>query len=578
MVALWAAWSAAETRIERLVMPGPLVASHAKYENQCERCHKLLSKSAQTRLCRDCHEEIDSDIQRKQGFHGRIADIENSDCRQCHSDHKGRDADIVMLDEGTFEHQRTDFAFEGVHRQAACESCHKAGTSHRDARHACHDCHRDDDVHKDKLGKKCEECHTARAWLDARDKFDHAKTRFALENKHRDVACASCHPAQQYRDIPRDCHACHKLNDVHAGRYGQACDKCHEARGWKELKFDHDKDTDFRLGGRHREVACNACHSGDLYKDKLASDCLSCHRKDDQHDKRNGSKCETCHDSQGWDHVRFRHDVDTQFPLRGRHVDVDCNACHRSGESAAKTARECVACHRDDDRHHGDFGRKCQQCHRVESWQVVKFNHDTDTHFPLRGKHASSACQKCHDSSDYKKVAGKACSDCHREDDPHREQLGQQCANCHAESGWRQARFDHDLTRFPLIGMHSTALCASCHASRAYKDAGRACSECHAKDDVHTARLGADCAQCHNPNDWSLWQFDHDKRTHYRLEGAHQGLSCVACHTTPADGPIKLAHDCHSCHEADDAHNGAFGKACQDCHDTRTFKEATVRR
>lgn len=575
---LWLAQSAADTRIERLVMPGPLVASHAKYENQCERCHELLSKQAQTRLCRDCHDAIESDIERKQGFHGRIADIDHTDCRQCHSDHKGRDADIVLLDKGTFQHTRTDFELEGAHRQAACESCHKAGKARRDAPHDCHSCHKDDDVHKGKLGDKCADCHDARAWLDAREKFDHAKTRFPLEDKHREVACASCHPAQQYRDIPRDCHACHKLNDAHAGRYGEKCEKCHDQQGWKNVKFDHDKDTKFRLEGQHHEVACDACHSARLYDDKLATDCLSCHRKDDQHAGRNGDKCANCHDTSAWDHIRFKHDVDTKYPLRGRHAQVDCNACHRQGQAPEQAPTQCIGCHESDDRHHGDFGRKCERCHRVESWQVLKFNHDTDTKYPLRGRHATTACQGCHGSEGYARKPGKLCSDCHAEHDPHKGQLGKDCAQCHDESSWRQARFDHDLTGFPLIGMHSTASCASCHASHAYKDAGKQCNDCHHDKDVHQARLGPDCASCHNPNDWKLWQFDHDKRTKYRLEGAHQGLSCVACHTTAVSGRIELPHECHSCHDNDDVHNGAFGKSCTDCHDTRTWKDANVRR
>lgn len=574
----WVGVSVADTRIERLVMPGPLAQSHARYENECERCHELFSKSAQTRLCRDCHEDIDADIKARRGMHGRITDIDTTECRACHTDHVGRDADIVQLDEGTFQHTRTDFELSGAHSRLPCEACHAAGKPRRDAPHDCHACHEKQDAHQGKLGERCEKCHDTGTWTAAREKFDHAKTRFPLRDKHADASCASCHPAQRYRDVPRDCHACHTLNDVHAGRYGDKCDKCHRESDWKKLAFDHDRDTKFRLEGRHRDTACDACHTGRLYEDKLAGDCQSCHRKDDQHAGRNGTNCGDCHASADWSKVRFDHDKDTRFGLGGRHAAVDCNACHAAGGAAREAPRNCFGCHRKDDHHHGDFGQKCANCHRVESWQVLNFNHDRDTKYPLLGRHAMTACDGCHTEGSYAKKLGTACADCHGKADPHKEQLGRDCGHCHAPEGWKPARFDHDLTRFPLVGLHATQPCAACHASAAFQDASEACNDCHREDDAHDGRLGPACATCHNPNGWSVWRFDHDQRTDYPLTGRHRGLSCTACHTRPSEGELELPHTCNDCHDADDAHNGAFGRRCDDCHTTEDFKRAEVRR
>ncbi|MBI5615886.1 MAG: cytochrome C [Gammaproteobacteria bacterium] len=576
---LWAAGAWAENRIERLVMPGALVQSHAKYEDQCEKCHEFLSKKAQTGLCRTCHDKIDADIKAHKGFHGRIDDVDTMECRRCHTDHIGRKGDIVLLDEGTFVHSKTDFELEGAHQHVKCAECHESGKPRREAPHDCYSCHRKVDAHDGKLGKKCGDCHDAKAWLEARDKFDHDKTKFPLKTKHRDAACASCHPAQRYKDIPRDCHACHKLNDAHGGRYDEKCEKCHKEEGWKKLVFDHTKDTKYPLEGKHEDVACDSCHPGRMYHDKAKTDCHGCHEKDDDHRGRNGANCKSCHRPEGWDKVKFNHDTDTKWPLRGRHEQVDCNACHKPESDPKKTPHECFGCHEHDDRHEGRFGKKCETCHRVESWQVLHFDHNKDTKYPLFGRHALAKCESCHTGGVYdKKKLGKLCNDCHETDDPHKGKQGKECDHCHQLTGWTDVRFDHDLTRFPLIGLHAAQPCESCHATPAYKDTPQKCGECHKNDDVHGGRLGKACGDCHNPNDWKLWDFDHNKRTKYKLDGRHAGLSCTACHTTLVEDRIRLAKDCYGCHEADDVHHEVFGKACDQCHTTQSFKKADVRR
>ena len=82
-------------------MPGDVIKGHAKLESECSNCHVLMNKSGQDRLCLDCHKDVAADVAGKRGYHGRI---ELGACRSCHTDHKGRDARIVKLDERTFDH------------------------------------------------------------------------------------------------------------------------------------------------------------------------------------------------------------------------------------------------------------------------------------------------------------------------------------------------------------------------------------------------------------------------------------------------------------------------------------------
>ena len=55
-------------------------------------------------------------------------------------------------------------------------------------------------------------------------------------------------------------------------RIPEKCQNCHTEKRWREVKFKHDRDTDFPLKGEHKELSCAACHKGDLFGDKVKSE------------------------------------------------------------------------------------------------------------------------------------------------------------------------------------------------------------------------------------------------------------------------------------------------------------------
>ena len=118
---------------ETLLMPGKLTSAHQKLEEDCSQCHDRADRARQTQLCLTCHDKIAADITQHRGFHGRLPGIGSSQCRACHSEHLGRDADIVKLSREQFDHRMTDFALEGAHATLACESCHRPGKAFREA-------------------------------------------------------------------------------------------------------------------------------------------------------------------------------------------------------------------------------------------------------------------------------------------------------------------------------------------------------------------------------------------------------------------------------------------------------------
>ena len=66
-LALWVTPDARGLEIEKLVMPGPVISGHAKFEADCRGCHAAFAKTRQNTLCLDCHEDIARDLHGK-GF------------------------------------------------------------------------------------------------------------------------------------------------------------------------------------------------------------------------------------------------------------------------------------------------------------------------------------------------------------------------------------------------------------------------------------------------------------------------------------------------------------------------------
>jgi hypothetical protein len=57
------------------------------------------------------------------------------------------------------------------------------------------------------------------------------------------------------------------------------------------------------------------------------------------------------------------------------------------------------------------------------------------------------------------------------------------------------------------------------------------------------------------------------------LNGAHQGMNCLACHRKPMSDEIKLSKECRGCHLQDSPHNDAFGRDCERCHVDTSWKK-----
>ena len=476
--------------------------------------------------------------------------------------------------------------------EAECSECH-AAFSKTLQRDLCLSCHEHKNVMEDLAAGtgfhgrfeparnvECATCHNEHegreadiAGLDT-ETFDHAFTNFALEGTHAELVCETCHETGgPYREAPSVCFDCHQDDDGHKGQLGEDCGSCHRETAWEITSFDHTKYTNFTLTGAHRVVDCAVCHTNQRYEG-IPTDCYSCHQLNDHHGEEYGRDCKQCHQTEDWKKTTFDHADISGFALQGRHSEIDCSSCHQGNLFNAPLARECPSCHLVDDVHQGSNGTDCSACHNNRQWSNASFDHQADTDFPLQGAHLELGCQDCHTGRSSDLALDTACFSCHQVNDVHQADLGENCARCHQDTGWRvDVLFDHDLTSFPLIGLHTVALCEACHPSPRYSDTSGLCTDCHGQDDSHQGSLGTDCGACHNPNDWRLWEFDHDASTDFMLDGAHSDTGCQSCHEAGGNYEVKPPSTCVTCHRSDDIHAGQFGRLCSRCHNTRSFDE-----
>ena len=201
--------------------------------------------------------------------------------------------------------------------------------------------------------------------------------------------------------------------------------------------------------------------------------------------------------------VIFDHARDTPYVLRAKHQQTKCDSCHKGQLYRDKLQTRCTSCHEADDKHKGQLGADCANCHAEVSWRESSFDHNK-SEFPLREKHSGVECKKCHASPLFKD-AKKECASCHAKDDSHKQRLGPRCEPCHSTRDWKTWEFDHNLrSRFKLVEKHAKIKCLACHLKPVPDkiSAPIDCKSCHRQDDIHFDTNGPLCENCHLPDNW----------------------------------------------------------------------------
>lgn len=312
----------------------------------------------------------------------------------------------------------------------------------------------------------------------------------------------------------------------HGDAFAISCVQCHNTDGWNvtlsEVAFDHDKETDFPLEGRHSSVSCAECHA-ELVFENTSSQCMDCHT--DIHEQTVGNDCVRCHNTSDWlvNEIPEIHEMNG-FPLEGTHALTSCVDCHQSANTLAFHT----------------IGNQCVDCHREDYFATTDPNHVTSG-FSL------------------------------------------DCAECHnpISQEWN-GEGSHFF--FPLVQGHDGLECASCHTpGQPYRGISSECVSCHLDDyqgttspNHVTSGISTDCTECHDLTPgWPAEFRDHDDQYFPIYSGRHRGawMSCTDCHNNPSNFNAFTCLDCHE-HEKsrmDDKHDRVGGyqynsQACFNCH------------
>jgi len=525
-----------------------------------------------------------------QSPHGKNFDI---DCSMCHQS----DSWKINLSKVSFDHSKTKFNLIGQHQNVDCKSCH-ATLVFLKVKDDCNSCHKD--IHQGTVGFECANCHSPNSWIVKDIIGVHQAGRFPLMGAHKLADCAQCHhayPELKFDVLNVDCFACHAI-DYNSAKtpnhlttnFSKDCQECHgiSSLTWSASNVNH---SFFPLVGGHALPSCYSCHNQNTFQG-LTPECYSCHRPNYEATKNPNhisaglpTTCNVCHSISAWAPANFNHNI-TQFPLTGKHANLNCADCHKNGYTGTST--ECYSCHQQDYQSTNDpnhvqlnYPQDCKACHNTSGWGDAKFDHNL-SNFPLTGKHTSVSCADCH-TNGYNGTSPE-CYSCHQPDyqsvsNPNHVQQNypKDCIACHNTSGWGDAKFDHNSSSFPLTGKHTSVNCADCHKT-GYSGTPTDCYSCHQPDYQSVSNPNhvqqnypTDCTACHNTAGWGGATFDHSK-SGFPLTGSHIQVSCANCH---ASGYSGISTDCVSCHQtnfqqaANPNHVAlSIPTNCESCHTT----------
>jgi len=191
------------------ISPGELSQSHAKWDGlkNCTNCH-TLGEGLSNNKCLDCHKEIKTRIDNNKGYHSSN-EVKGKECWTCHSEHNGRNFNLIKFNTKSFNHSKTGYDLTGKHKEIECKDCHnkkfifdkelsKKASTFLGLNKNCVNCH--EDVHKNSAGTNCESCHNTQSF-NKEIKFNHNKTHFSLRGAHQTVKCSDWYDSRYKSSI-----------------------------------------------------------------------------------------------------------------------------------------------------------------------------------------------------------------------------------------------------------------------------------------------------------------------------------------------------------------------------------------
>jgi hypothetical protein len=277
--------------------------SHNGEWSSCVECHPNPANYAEF-TCITCHgkSETDDDHNKVGGYV-----YESGACLACHP---------TGDEDGTFDHNKTNFPLTGAHVSVDCNSCHANG--YEGTPTECSACHQMDfeqttapDHEQLNFSMDCVSCHTTDPnWMPAT--FADHDNYYVLKGAHKQVGCAECHNST-FTNTPTTCFGCHESDynnandpDHNSANFPTDCLECHTENAWEPANWDHDGEYFPIYSGNHKNEwnDCAECHTSP--GNFAIFSCIDCHEHNDpndladEHDDVSGyqyvsTKCLECH-------------------------------------------------------------------------------------------------------------------------------------------------------------------------------------------------------------------------------------------------------------------------------------------
>jgi c(7)-type cytochrome triheme protein len=262
--------------------------------------------------------------------------------------------------------------------------------------------------------------------------------------------CFRCHDGKHVsadgRVIRRDCGTCHDF--LEKQRSGDL------VLVGATPAFGHP----WKLGGKHAEIRCGACHDGGPAKPAI---CRECHKIPASGAPMTGMACKECHvkeqQRQPLTDCKSCHGTPAGLHKAAMHAAAGCTACHVPHAWSPEPRKQCLTCHTDKLEHNP--GPPCAQCHTFRSVAAsgkgspasgpaaISFPADPGSPGPVTFIHTAhlargAKCADCHpklfkmqrggvtlNMNDM--AEGKACGTCHNGQKAFGVMDGDKCATCH---------------------------------------------------------------------------------------------------------------------------------------------------